>query len=190
MCRSEQPWFSFGVSKDMHSNSDFELFKSVRPWLLKAVLLVGIIGLLVAIAVPNFVHGGSTKLLGIINRLRQIDAAKQQWAIEHGLTNAFQLNRVITERDLAPYLLASFTQNQDFGNPAFGELYLIRDLNQPSEAVLTRKLTERHVDSSLPKGTIIRLDPGPGSECYEIISPDGTSKIYRWMNGVLIITNR
>jgi hypothetical protein len=36
----------FSVSKDMHSNSDFEPFKSVRTWLLKAVLLVGIIGLL------------------------------------------------------------------------------------------------------------------------------------------------
>ncbi len=171
---------------DSHSASS----KSSWSWLLTGILLIAIIGLLVAITVPNFVHGGSTKFLGIINHLRQIDAAKHQWALERGLTNSSQLNRVITERDLAPYLLPSFTQNQDFGNPAFGELYLIRDLNEPPEAVLTRKLTERHVDSSLPRGTIIRLDPGPGSECYEIISPDGTSKIYRWAHGVLTVTNR
>ncbi|MGA2281803.1 MAG: hypothetical protein ABSG80_16050 [Verrucomicrobiota bacterium] len=171
-------------------DSDSASSKSSWSWLLTVVLLIAIIGLLVAIAVPNFVHGGSTKLNAIINHLRQIDAAKHQWALERGLTNASQLNRVITERDLAPYLLPSFTQNQDFGNPVFGELYLIRDLNQPPEAVLTRKLTERCVDSTLPKGTIIRLDPGPGSECYEIISPDGSSKIFRWMHGTLTITNR
>ena len=158
--------------------------------MLAVVLLIAITGLLVAIAVPNFVHGGSTRLNAIINHLRQIDAAKHQWALERGLTNAAQLNRVITKRDLAPYLLPAYTQNQDFGNPVNGELYLIRDLNQPPEAVLTRKLTERYVDSPLPKGTIIRLDQEPESNGYEIILPDGTSKIFRWMHGTLIITNR
>jgi hypothetical protein len=71
-------------------------------------------------------------------------------------------------------------------------LYLIRDLNQPAEAVLTLKLTERHVDSSLPKGTIIRLDPEAEKqsyEGYEIILPDGESKIYRYLHGALTITN-
>jgi hypothetical protein len=168
--------------------------KSPRSWLLPAVLVIAIIGLLIVIAVPNFVHGGSTKLLGIISHLSQIEAAKQQWAKEHGLTNAVQQKCVVTESDLAPYLLPAYTQNQNFGNPAFGELYLIRDLNQSPEAVLTQKLTERYTDSSLPKGTIIRLDQGSGSEwcyeCYEIILPDGTSRIYRWIHGALIITNR
>ena len=172
---------------------DSDPSKSPRSWLLMVILLFALFGLLVVIAVPNFVHGGSTKLNGIINNLRQIDAAKQEWTIEHRLTNASQLNRVITEKDLAPYLLPAFTQNQDFGNPGFGELYLIRDLNQPTEAVLTRKLTERYVDSSLPKGTIIRLDPAAerqSYEGYEIISPDGTSKIHSYLHGVLMITNR
>ncbi len=162
----------------------------IRFWPLPVVLLIAIIGLLVTIAIPNFVHGGSTKFMGILNNLRQIDAAKKEWALERGLTNAFQLNRVVTERDLAPYLLPVYTHNQEFGNPAFGELYFIRDLNQSPEAVLTRKLSERYINSTLPKGTIIRLAPGPGSVCYEIISPDGSSKIYRWLNGSLTITNR
>jgi|ERR1035437_502715 hypothetical protein len=178
----------------MDSDPNPAAFKSQRSWLLPVVFLVAIIGLLAAIAVPNFVRGGSTKLLGIIRHLRQIEQAKQQWAIKHGLTNAVQQNRVVTESDLAPYLLPAYTQNQDFGNPAFGELYLIRDLNQSPEAVLTRKLTEHYTYASLPKGTIIRLDQGSGNEwcyeCYEIILPDGTPKIYRWMHGVLTITNR
>jgi hypothetical protein len=168
--------------------------KPRRSWLLPVVILIAIIGLLIAIAVPNFVHGGSTKLLGIIHNLQQIDVAKRQWALEHGLTNIMSLNRVITEKELAPYLLPAYTQKEDFGNPGWGELYLIRDLNQSPEALLTRKLTERYTDSSLPKGTVIRLDQGTGSEwcyeCYEIILPDGSSKIYRWIHGSLTITNR
>ena len=168
--------------------------KPKRSWWLPVITLIAIIGLLIAVAVPNFVHGGSTKLLGIIHHLQQIDAAKQQWALEHGLTNTISLNRVITEKELAPYLLPAYTQKKEFGNPAFGELYLIRDLNQSPEAVLTRTLAERYADSSLPKGTVIRLDRGTGVEwcyeCYEIILPDGSSKIYRWMNGNLTITNR
>lgn len=173
-------------------DSDSDSSKWHQSWL-QLILLLAIIGLLIAIVVPNYIHDGSTKLSGIINHLRQIDVAKQQWAIEHGLKNTPQLNRLVTEKDLVPYLLPSFTQHQDFGNPGFGELYLIRDLNQPSEAVLTRKLTERYVDSSLPKGTIIRVDQEAerqGYDGYEIILPDGSSKIYRWIHGVLTITNR
>src|SRR6267154_4957112 len=134
----------------MDSDSNPVPSKSLRSWLLQVVFAVAIIGLLVAIAVPNFVHSGSTKLLGIIGHLRQIEAAKQQWAKKRGLTNAVQQNCVVTESVLAPYLLPAYTQNQDFGNPAFGELYLIGDLNQSPEAVLTRKLTEHYTDDSLP----------------------------------------
>jgi hypothetical protein len=174
-------------------DSDSDSSKPPRSWVLPFIFLIAIIGLLVAIAIPNFNHGGSTKLNGIINHLRQIDAAKQEWAIEHGLTNTVQLDRVVTEKDLAPLLLPVYTQHEDFGNPRFGELYLIRNLNQPSEAILTQKLTERYVDSSLPKGAIIRLDSEAEKqsyEGYEIILPDGTSRIYSYLHGTLMITNR
>ena len=168
--------------------------KSRRSWLLTMVLLAGIIGLLVVVAIPNFVHGGSTKRLGIIHHLRQIEQAKAQWAMEHGLTNSPLPSRVLTAKDLAPYLLPNYTQNKEFGDPTFGELYLIRDLNQSPEAVLTRPLVERYSNYSLPKGTVIRLDQGEGTnwcyECFEIILPDGASTIYRWINGTLIVTNR
>jgi hypothetical protein len=150
---------------------------------------MALFGLLFAIAIPNFVRGGPSKFNGILNRLRQIDTAKYQWAIEHGLTNAPLPSRAITEKDLAPYLLPAFTQ-KEFGNPECGEIYLIRDLNQPTETILTRDFAEKRSAYSYPRGTIIRLDAQPESDGWEIISPDGTSTIYRWMHGNLTVINR
>ena len=174
----------------MKLDSEAETPKSSFSWFWEAVLVITIIGMVIGIVVPNFIHGGTSKLNGIVSyHLRQIDAAKQQWAKEHGVTNAAAFSRAIKEKDLAPYLLSPFTKSKDFGNPAFGEIYLIRDLNRSPEAVLTRKLTERNGDS-LPRGTVIRLDQMPESDGYELILPGGTSKIYRWRHGILTITNR
>ena len=49
------------------------------------MIVVGIIGLLAAIAIPNFLRASlRSKANACINNLRQIDAAKQQWALETG----------------------------------------------------------------------------------------------------------
>jgi prepilin-type N-terminal cleavage/methylation domain-containing protein len=51
--------------------------------LVEIMIVVAIIGLLAAIAIPNFVRArGSAQQNACINNLRQIDSAKQQWAIE------------------------------------------------------------------------------------------------------------
>ena len=53
--------------------------------LVEIMIVVAIIGLLAAIAIPNFVHARSqAQQNACINNLRQIDAAKQQWALETG----------------------------------------------------------------------------------------------------------
>jgi type II secretory pathway pseudopilin PulG len=45
---------------------------------------VAMIGLLAAIAIPNFVKARNTaQMIHCIDNLRQIDSAKQQWALEH-----------------------------------------------------------------------------------------------------------
>lgn len=50
------------------------------------MIVVAIIGLLAAIAVPNFVKAReTTQRQSIYNNLRMIDAAKQQWALENRL---------------------------------------------------------------------------------------------------------
>jgi hypothetical protein len=148
--------------------------KPTRSWLLTIVLLIVIIGLFAVIAIPNFNHGGPGKFNGIVNRLRQIDAAKEEWAIEHGVTNTIPTHTLLTIKDLSSYLLPSYTRHE-FGDPKFGEIYMIRDLGQPAEAILTREFDEGHGSPfSLPRGAVIRLDATMRGHDCEIILPDGT----------------
>src|ERR1700722_14569666 len=51
--------------------------------LVEIMIVVAIIGLLAAIAIPNFVRARTTSQQNAcINNLRLIDSAKQQWALE------------------------------------------------------------------------------------------------------------
>ena len=53
--------------------------------LVEIMIVVAIIGLLAAIAIPNFVRARKTaQTNACLNNLRQIDGAKQQWALENG----------------------------------------------------------------------------------------------------------
>jgi prepilin-type N-terminal cleavage/methylation domain-containing protein len=55
--------------------------------LIEIMIVVAIIGLLAAIAVPNFVHARtSSQQNACINNLRQIDGAKQNWALDNKVT--------------------------------------------------------------------------------------------------------
>lgn len=55
--------------------------------LVEIMIVVAIIGLLAAIAIPNFVKARTTaQQNACINNLRQIDGAKDQWAIEKKAT--------------------------------------------------------------------------------------------------------
>jgi prepilin-type N-terminal cleavage/methylation domain-containing protein len=51
--------------------------------LVEIMIVVAVIGLLAAIAIPNFVRARTTSQTNAcINNLRQIDGAKQQWGFE------------------------------------------------------------------------------------------------------------
>jgi prepilin-type N-terminal cleavage/methylation domain-containing protein len=55
--------------------------------LVEIMIVVAIIGLLATIAIPNYVHARTnSQTNACLNNLRQIDAAKQQWALEQGKT--------------------------------------------------------------------------------------------------------
>ena len=56
--------------------------------LVEIMIVVAIIGLLAAIAIPNFVKARTTSQQNAcINNLRQIDGAVQQWALENKKTS-------------------------------------------------------------------------------------------------------
>lgn len=66
------------------------------------MIVVAIIGLLAAIAVPNYVRARSnSQASACINNLRQIDAAANQWALENKKTTGATIN---FPTDLEPYI--------------------------------------------------------------------------------------
>jgi prepilin-type N-terminal cleavage/methylation domain-containing protein len=59
--------------------------------LVEIMIVVAIIGLLAAIAIPNFIKARTTSQMNAcINNLRQIDGAIQQWALENKKDSAAQ----------------------------------------------------------------------------------------------------
>jgi prepilin-type N-terminal cleavage/methylation domain-containing protein len=71
--------------------------------LVEIMIVVAIIGLLAAIAIPNFVKARATSQQNAcINNLRQIDAASSQWALETGKTTGNPAPTLTS--DLTPYI--------------------------------------------------------------------------------------
>src|SRR5262245_54408448 len=76
--------------------------------LVEIMIVVAIIGLLAAIAIPNFVRARTTSQANAcINNLRQIDGAVQEWALEQkkGASDAVSLT------DVKPYIKLDSTGN-------------------------------------------------------------------------------
>ena len=69
--------------------------------LVEIMIVVAIIGLLAAIAIPNFVRARTqSQKNACINNLRQIDGAIQQWALENKQAAAAP----VVSTDIFPYL--------------------------------------------------------------------------------------
>ena len=70
--------------------------------LVEIMIVVAIIGLLAAIAIPNFVKARATSQANAcINNLRQIDAAANEFALENGKSTGATINY---PGDLTPYI--------------------------------------------------------------------------------------
>src|ERR1700722_11194101 len=70
--------------------------------LVEIMIVVAIIGLLAAIAIPNFVHSrAKSQGTACINNMRQIDSAIQQFAMETGKSPGSTINY---PSDLTPYI--------------------------------------------------------------------------------------
>jgi len=70
--------------------------------LVEILIVVAIIGLLAAIAIPSYVRArANSQANSCINNMRQIDGAMQQFAIERGRTVG---SPIVYPTDLTPYL--------------------------------------------------------------------------------------
>jgi prepilin-type N-terminal cleavage/methylation domain-containing protein len=64
--------------------------------LVEIMIVVAIIGLLAAIAIPNFIKARATSQQNAcINNLRQIDGAINEWALETGQGNGASVNAAV-----------------------------------------------------------------------------------------------
>ena len=76
--------------------------------LVELMIVVLVIGMLCAIAIPNFVHArAASQANGCIENLRQMDAALPQFALE----NRKQPTDTYLVRDLRPYLKTPANKN-------------------------------------------------------------------------------
>lgn len=92
--------------------------------LVEIMIVVAIIGLLAAIAIPNLVHARETSQTKVcISNLRQIDGAAQTYALEHNQApaNLYTLDTIKSylKRELIPECPAggSYGPGYTFGNP-------------------------------------------------------------------------
>src|SRR5436190_10473 len=88
--------------------------------LVEIMIVVAIVGLLASIAVPNFVKARTaSQTNACINNLRQIDGAKQEWALE----TKQKASATPNSTDIAPYMGHSnggARTDVDFTCPASG----------------------------------------------------------------------
>src|SRR6185369_16220086 len=90
--------------------------------LVEIMIVVAIIGLLAAIAIPNFIRARTTSQKNAcINNLRQIDGAVQQYALE----NKKAASDTVQETDVTPYLKNSLACPA--GGTAFLDSYKVTD---------------------------------------------------------------
>ena len=89
--------------------------------LVEIMIVVAIIGLLAAIAIPNFVRAReSAQLNSIANNLRILEGAKEQWALE----NKKSTTDTVTTTDLTTYL-----KNNTMPQSVVGETYEVSKVN-------------------------------------------------------------
>jgi prepilin-type N-terminal cleavage/methylation domain-containing protein len=92
--------------------------------LVEIIIVVAIIGLFTAIAVPNFVQARTPARRNVcINNLRQINSAVEQWALEQNAG----VNATVTYSDIRPYLKSSVVCPA--GGTSFSDSYALNGVS-------------------------------------------------------------
>lgn len=98
--------------------------------LVEIMIVVAIITLLGAIAIPNYVRARTTSQLNAcINNLRQIDDAAQEWALE----NHQAATATVSFSDIQPYLKSAIVCPSAGTDATFADCYAMTTVsNKPS----------------------------------------------------------
>ena len=116
---------------------------SKRALLMSTMQPAAVVGLLAAIAIPNFVKARETaQYNAILNNLRMIEGAKDQWALE----NKKSPGDPVTEHNLSASLRGGKI------NPVAGETYRLNPVGTPATATLSQKLMNH------PAGSVIKAE--------------------------------
>jgi prepilin-type N-terminal cleavage/methylation domain-containing protein len=109
--------------------------------LVEIMIVVAIIGLLAAIAIPNFVKARATSQANAcINNLRQIDAAANEFALEQKKTTG---STITLTSDLTPYIKLNSASSIP-GCPA-GGTYADATVGANPKCSLSTTVTPAHV---------------------------------------------
>ena len=110
--------------------------------LVEIMIVVAIIGLLAAIAIPNFVKArAQSQANACINNLRQIDAACNQMALEKGKATGYTFSY---PTDLTPYI--KLNSSSSIPPCPAGGAYSVANLGTlPQESCTLSTLTPAHV---------------------------------------------
>jgi len=103
--------------------------------LVEIMIVVAIIGLLAAIAIPNFVRARTqSQMNACINNLRQIDGAVQQWALE----TKQAASATVAFTDISSYLKSAVLCPSAGAAATFATSYQLNGVsNKPTCLILT-----------------------------------------------------
>ena len=100
-------------------------------------IVVAIICLLAAIAIPNFVRARETAQLNSIgNNLRIIEGAKEQWALENKKVTSDTLSLALLTADFKNNTIPASVANETYGVTTVGAL---SNATMPANATLNTK---------------------------------------------------
>ncbi len=112
------------------------------------MIVVLIIGILLAIAVPNFITARTnSRVQTCIANLKQIDAAKQQFAMANGLVSGSPVNDAT---DLVPVYMQAWPTGPVTGNYAANAVGTDPTFNGQNSAWYVTNCTGSSANSSCP----------------------------------------